>query len=220
MKQRKNRIWLIKMTNKKMVPRKLPSQKRSKDKIQRILDATIRLLEDSGIEGLTTNHIAREAKISVASLYQYFPNKQAILYTIYQQWLSWTIQKLDEVENKYFMVTGWHEFFDKLIVETIENTLYSCRAESQLIKAMQSSRDLEKLDNLHGNEIADRMVRYFKGYGSKWEEKKLKKLGILLFRMTDLVYNASNTPTVEDRKLQLEWNRKMAQTLLKECLIE
>ena len=206
------------MTNKKLVPRKLPSQQRSKEKIQRILDATIRLLEDSGIEDFTTNHIAKEAKVSVASLYQFFPNKHAILYANYQRWLKWITQKFDEVENKHFMVLEWPEFFNILFVEIMENTLYSYRAEFQLIKAMQSFKDLEELDYIHGNEIADRIVRYLKGYGSEWEEKKLKKLGILLFRMTDLIYIPVDTPAAGDRKLQLEWTGKMAHTLLMECL--
>jgi len=206
------------MTDKRLQPRKTPSQQRSKEKIQRILDATIRLLENPGTENLTTNHIAKEAKISVASLYQYFPNKQAVLYAIFQRWLNWVIQKFDDVENNYFMVLGWSEFFDKLIESCLENTLYSYRAESQLSKAMQNDKDLVELDMKHGNELVNRLVIYLKGYGSKWEENKLRKLGELFYRMLELVYNTPNTSTDEDRKMLTEWTLKMAKTLIKECL--
>ena len=90
--------------NKKLAPRKQPCQQRSKEKIQRIMAATLRLLEDSGIEGLTTNHIAKEAKISIASLYQYFPNKQSILYALHQRWVEWVARTFDDIEDQYFMV--------------------------------------------------------------------------------------------------------------------
>ena len=180
--------------------------------------ATLRLLEDSGIEGLTTNHIAKEAKISIASLYQYFPNKQSILYALHQRWVEWVARTFDEIEDQYFMVVSCPEFFDKLLVGGMEKTLYSYWAEAQLFKAIQNSRELEALVAMHSNEIADRMVKYLKGYGSEWDEKKLKKLGIFLLRMTTLAYIEPSPPTVADRKLKLEWTRKMGRPLIEECL--
>lgn len=50
-----------------------------------ILDATGALLEGSGIDAVTTNHVARAAGINVATLYYYFPNKQAILLALFQR---------------------------------------------------------------------------------------------------------------------------------------
>lgn len=50
-----------------------------------ILDATGALLEESGIDAVTTNHVARAAGINVATLYHYFPNKQAILLALFQR---------------------------------------------------------------------------------------------------------------------------------------
>ncbi|AJE45489.1 TetR/AcrR family transcriptional regulator [Celeribacter indicus] len=44
-----------------------------------LLEAAARILEEDGPEALTTNHIARRAGVSVGSLYQYFPSKEAIL---------------------------------------------------------------------------------------------------------------------------------------------
>ncbi len=44
-----------------------------------MLDATARLLADSGVEALTTNHVAELAGVSIGSLYQYFPTKEALI---------------------------------------------------------------------------------------------------------------------------------------------
>ncbi len=59
--------------------RKKPVQQRSVRMVETILEAATRILEKDGFEGLTTNAIADRAGISIGSLYEYFPNKEAIL---------------------------------------------------------------------------------------------------------------------------------------------
>src|SRR4051794_12983052 len=60
-------------------PRKTPRQERSRQMVERILDAATRVLSERGYDGASTNHIAGTAGISNGSLYQYFPNKDAIV---------------------------------------------------------------------------------------------------------------------------------------------
>lgn len=69
-------------TGRKKTPtpaRRAPIQQRSIATVEAILEATIQILDRSGIDALTTNAVAERAGISVGSLYQYFPDKQAIL---------------------------------------------------------------------------------------------------------------------------------------------
>jgi len=63
-------------------PRKLPVQARSTELVATILQAAIRVLEREGAQRFTTIRVAKEAGVSVGSLYQYFPNKQAILFRL------------------------------------------------------------------------------------------------------------------------------------------
>ena len=60
-------------------PRKRPSQARSAATVDAILDAAARILGSEGLVGLNTNAVAQVAGVSVGSLYQYFPGKEAIL---------------------------------------------------------------------------------------------------------------------------------------------
>lgn len=60
-------------------PRRKPAQARSRQTVESILVAAARVFAASGYAGATTNHIAEEAGVSVGSLYEYFPNKDAIL---------------------------------------------------------------------------------------------------------------------------------------------
>jgi len=60
-------------------PRKEPRQKRSQDTVEVILEATIDLICKHGLATLSTNRIAQRAGVSIGSLYQYFPGREAIL---------------------------------------------------------------------------------------------------------------------------------------------
>ena len=60
-------------------PRKKPRQQRSQATVDAILDATARVLCTTGYDRASTNRIAMAAGVSVGSLYQYFPSKEALV---------------------------------------------------------------------------------------------------------------------------------------------
>ncbi len=63
-------------------PRKKPLQRRARVTIDVIFEATIQVLLANGLDRITTIQIAERAGVSVGSLYQYFPNKRALLAAI------------------------------------------------------------------------------------------------------------------------------------------
>jgi AcrR family transcriptional regulator len=69
-------------------PRKTPQQRRSWRTRDRILDAAARVFAEYGYASGTTDRIAEEARLSIGSLYQYFPNKDAILIALAQAHLE------------------------------------------------------------------------------------------------------------------------------------
>ena len=62
--------------------RKLPQQARSTELVAAILDAAVQVLTKEGAQRFTTARVAEKAGVSVGSLYQYFPNKAAILFRL------------------------------------------------------------------------------------------------------------------------------------------
>ena len=60
-------------------PRKQPRQERSRHTVDAILRATAHILRTDGWDRLTTNAVARRAGVSIGSLYQYFPSKEALV---------------------------------------------------------------------------------------------------------------------------------------------
>jgi AcrR family transcriptional regulator len=59
--------------------RRDPSQERSREMVEWIVEAAMRLFSEQGYKATTTNKIAELAGVSVGSLYHYFPNKESIL---------------------------------------------------------------------------------------------------------------------------------------------
>ena len=66
------------MARKKLSARKQPRQERSAATVEAILQAAAYILTRRGWPGFTTNAVAEKAGVNIASLYQYFPNKEAI----------------------------------------------------------------------------------------------------------------------------------------------
>lgn len=69
----------------RLQPRKSPSQSRSQKTVDYILEAAAHILEAQGFEGYTTNAIAERAGVSIGSLYQYFPGRDAVTVALIEQ---------------------------------------------------------------------------------------------------------------------------------------
>ncbi len=77
-------------------PRKRPVQQRSKLTVDGILSAAAQVFEDFGYAAGTTNRIAERAGVSVGTLYQYFPNKEAVAVALLERHINETNRKLHE----------------------------------------------------------------------------------------------------------------------------
>ena len=65
--------------------RREPTQRRARQTVEAVLDAVLRILKREGLQAVTTNHIAEVAGVSIGSVYQYFPDKQAIFVALHQR---------------------------------------------------------------------------------------------------------------------------------------
>lgn len=69
-------------------PRKSPRQRRSAVTVEAIHAATIQVLLSVGVSKLTTTRVAERAGVSVGSMYQYYPHKQALLFAVVERQLE------------------------------------------------------------------------------------------------------------------------------------
>jgi AcrR family transcriptional regulator len=79
-----------------LIPRKQPKQFRSKVTVEAILDATARVVVKEGYDRTSTNRIARVAGVSIGSLYQYFPSKEALVMALLRRHCEQMLALLSE----------------------------------------------------------------------------------------------------------------------------
>ena len=101
-------------------PRRRPSQERSRDRVERILDATAGLLSEMPVEKITTAAIADKAGVPIGSVYQYFPNKLAVLAQLARRVMEEVDLKTASLIAEDFGVLPWDQAIDRAIDATMQ----------------------------------------------------------------------------------------------------
>lgn len=101
-------------------PRKKPSQERSRDRVDRILDSTAALLGRKPLDKITTAAIAEEAGVPIGSVYQYFPNKLAVLAELARRVMEQVDIRTASLIAEDFGVLPWDQAIDRAIDATIQ----------------------------------------------------------------------------------------------------
>jgi AcrR family transcriptional regulator len=86
----------------KRKPRKSPSQSRSKDTVDAIVAAATRILRERGYAQTNVNRVAERAGVSVGSLYQYFPSKEALVAEVARRHSTRMIDAFQDVPEQLF----------------------------------------------------------------------------------------------------------------------
>ncbi|WP_425127529.1 TetR/AcrR family transcriptional regulator [Burkholderia gladioli] len=79
----------------RLQPRKNPTQPRAAGTVAAIVEAAAQVLETRGIEGFNTNAVAERAGVSIGSLYQYFPGKDALTVALMQRETQRFVEDMD-----------------------------------------------------------------------------------------------------------------------------
>jgi AcrR family transcriptional regulator len=98
--------------------RRVPVQGRSVARVQRMLDACAGIVDEVGYEGLTTTLLAERAGVAIGSVYQFFPDKRAVVQALTQRNLEAYLQRLAE-RFTTAELSGWWEGVDSAIDEYI-----------------------------------------------------------------------------------------------------
>jgi AcrR family transcriptional regulator len=103
-----------------LTPRRKPSQERSRDRVERILDATAALLGKTPVDKITTAAIAEGAGVPIGSVYQYFPNKLAVLAELARRVMEQVDAKTASLITNDFGLLPWDQAIDRAIDATMQ----------------------------------------------------------------------------------------------------
>lgn len=121
-------------------PRKIPQQARSSATVEAIHDATVQVLLAEGAGRLSTTRVAERAGVSVGTLYQYYPHKQALLFAIVERHLEGLMTRMEaragQLKGRDLTTVAeglaieWLEA--KLAEDAISRAIYAIAAEFDL----------------------------------------------------------------------------------------
>src|SRR5215475_9576309 len=109
----------------------MPVQTRSTATVDAILQATIQVLVAAGKERLTTTLVARRAGVSVGTLYQYFPNKSALLQGCLRRHMGQVYEAIQSACERY-RSTGLMEMSSGLIEAYLGAKMRSAKESAAL----------------------------------------------------------------------------------------
>ncbi len=168
--------------------------------MQEILDVTAGLLESVGPDNLTTNLIARELKVSVGTLYHYYPNKQAVLHALAVRWLDEWQAAFDALDAG----TGKETDPDTFVHEYVRRLLAVYRNQRgvlHLVQMMFTIPELRELDTRGDEHVAERLAVLFQRLGVPGSTRERRRMGRIFLKLGNtLLLEALRQPGVTARR--------------------
>lgn len=126
--------------------RREPRQARSRRRVNEILDAVAELLVERGFDAITTRLIAQKAKIPVGSIYQFFPNKFAILHALAFRYLEGFEKVFDQGITPALRGRPWEEQM-AAVIDAVAKFWSSEKAIPILWAGIQNSPELQAAES-------------------------------------------------------------------------
>ena len=187
--------------------KKQPAQQRSLDSVNRILESSRQILAVAGYEALSTNRIAHEAGVNVASVYQYFPDKEAILCTLYLQWVAPVYAIYDDMlvqARQGLPFLAMARQLENRQSQLHENT-WGYQHMAHLVEMLPALRQLE---NEHVQRSAAYLADLLSAYREVWPRAQLLTYGAMLYRVIGTFNTAYATAKPSEKALILRIYRR------------
>jgi len=137
-----------------------PQQMRGRQRVDLIVKTAADLFAEVGYENATTNAIAERARISIGSLYRYFPDKEAILRVLADQYRKEMLEVFDQALTIDMIYLPLPVLLDRLIDPFLEKHLASPIYTQILLGADMSSEVAAAIDELD-QEFIQRIAQLF-----------------------------------------------------------
>jgi len=197
-------------TRHEVLPRKRPTQGRSKKTVEKILEATRHILETEGAKALTTILVAEKSDVTVGSIYQYFPTKHAIVYSLYTSWLDEIITHMDKIISAGGKPSSILQQIFQTFVEQDETSHLS----RELSIAMTAHPNLLEVEAAHQHRISQRIVALLARLTDTPEDEQLYAFAAAFYQLsTNLMDTVRDTPT-ESRDQLETWATRTAASAL------
>ncbi len=206
-------------TDRGIEPRKRPQQARSQVLVERILEAAQLQLKDEGAKGLTTIAIARRAGLSAGSLYQYFPNKEAIVLDLFRRWLTAFRAAIDpQLQSR--APSSWRGFKRQLetVTQAVAQIYWDNSDLQPVLQTMGLNPMLRRIDREHREAMIDAFAAWFLRINPALDRTVAKRIGILSLEAGHACYSVAAAQTAPEYKEMLRDIETMQLAILRPYL--
>ncbi len=185
-----------------------PVQTRSKKIKAMIMESAHEVMRERGIRAVTTNAIAEQAGIKVGSIYDYFPNKEAIIAEIYEAKLA-EVRDFLKAGSQKIVTENWRVQLGVLLRDTWTYQL-SIGLDRTIVDASYYYEDLLRIARAHSQLFATNYVELLQRLGSPWPEDQLFDLGISVYTLVNATWSYWRLTETQD---QIAIERQVALTI-------
>jgi len=133
------------------IARKQPTQQRSRERVERMLEAASALISEKGSDALKMSEVAERAGVPIGSLYQFFPDKSAIILTLAERYNAIGRECIGEALAGVQDMAGLESAFTELV-----DIYYGMFLAEPVMRDIWSGTQADKA--LRENELADSRI--------------------------------------------------------------
>jgi AcrR family transcriptional regulator len=189
-----SRLKVKSMTNpnlpKSTKMRRQPQQVRSQERVKQILDVAEQLFLEVGYTTATTRAIAARAEVSVGSLYQFFPDKEAILKALASRYLAMQYQRFLDLHGPEALALPLSSYVDRMI--DVFDQFYTDYPGSraifkQLLDTITWSA-IEQIDDVE-YQVVDELTRFFHDRQPSLSPQQCERIALVITKtVTELLW--------------------------------
>lgn len=191
-----------------------PSQKRSIERVNLILEAARVLIAEHGSAGLKIQDIAKKAGVTAGSMYQYFPNKAAIIQALGQRYLDETAGMIEA--SLYPPPETQEELF--AFVDQILDAYYQLHLEDPVIQDIwmgtHADKTLQSIDDADTQRNTEAIYSACEPLFIPDKEQEIKNAILLSLKCANTTLRVALAQKPKDATMTIELFKKMMTTTL------
>jgi AcrR family transcriptional regulator len=196
--------------------RRQPTQQRSRERLKRILEVAQNLIAEKGSEHVKMSEIADLAEISIGSLYQYFPDKRAIVRSLAQaygaQSRACVREALESVRNQKELLKAFSDLVDVYYSIVIEKPVMR-----DISSAMRSDKELMNIELAESKACGALLAAAIRRVKPNADAKRVGPLAFLIWQLGEETMRLAIAHKRVEGALLVDAYKQMSLRAIEDC---
>ena len=189
--------------------RRMPSQQRSRERVERILDAATKLIAAQGSDAIRMSEVAETAGVPIGSLYQYFPDKSAILLTLSERYNDACRHCIEEELARVRTLSDLEMAFGSLL-DTYFTLFTEDPAMRDVLSGVDADKRLQEIEIAHSRANATFLADAIERVGSTVGRNAIDVAAFLIMHLGESTMRLAVSVDEEEGALIVDAYKRMA----------